>query len=194
MQVKTDDMTHYLDIHLLHDPEIPPHALMAALFNKIHRVLAEMGSNTIGIAFPGYQKTPPQIGDHLRLVGPSDALHSLLDRPWLSTLRDHTRVSKIMPIPINVEHRYLRRVQAKSSPERLRRRQMMRHGLSETDAHKKIPDGAAKHLSLPFIQIKSSSTRQTFRLFFDLSEPQPLAYQGTFNAYGLSSNQTIPWF
>ena len=187
-------MTHYLNIHLLHDPEIPPHALMAALFNKIHRVLAEIGSNTIGIAFPGYQKTPPQIGDQLRLVGPSDALHSLLDRPWLSTLRDHTRVSEIMPIPSNVEHRYLRRVQVKSSPERLRRRQIMRHGLSETDAHKKIPDGAAKHLSLPFIQIKSSSTRQTFRLFFDLSEPQPLAYQGTFNAYGLSSNQTIPWF
>lgn len=187
-------MTHYLDIHLLHDTEMPAHVLMGALFNKVHRALTEIGSNTIGITFPEYQKKPPKLGGHLRLVGPSEALQRLLIRPWLGALRDHTHLSPITLIPNTVEHRNLRRVQIKSSPERLRRRQMKRHGLSEADALTKIPDSAAKHLSLPFIQIQSSSTGQNFRLFFDLSEPQSPVYQGAFNAYGLSSSLTIPWF
>lgn len=187
-------MTHYLDVHLLHDPEMPTHVLMAALFNKVHLVLTESGSKSTGITFPEYRKKPPQLGGHLRLVGPSDALQRLLIRPWLGALQDHTHLSPIKLIPSAVEHRNLRRVQIKSSPERLRRRQMKRHGLSESDALTKIPDTAAKHLNLPFIHIKSSSTGQNFRLFFDLSEAQKPVYQGTFNAYGLSSSLTIPWF
>ena len=187
-------MRHYLDLHLLPDPELPPHVLMAAMFTNLHRALADMKSEHIGIAFPGYRKAPAQLGSQMRLVGPIEALAHLLARPWLGALRDHVGVSSINEVPSDAEHRSLRRIQAKSSPARLRRRQMKRHGLSEVEAFALMPDSAAEHLQLPFVQVHSASTGQTFRVFLDLSEPQVPVTLGSFNSYGLSHDRTLPWF
>lgn len=186
--------SHYADIHLLPDPELAPHHLTAAMFTKLHLALMAMGTDAIGITFPGYQKSPPQLGDKLRLVGPADALLLLLSAPCLGAMRDHLRISTVLPVPAGVEHRNLRRVQAKSSPARLRRRQIKRHGLSEAEALAQVPDSAAERLRLPFVQVRSASTGQTFRLFLDLGPAQPPSSEGNFNAYGLSSSRTVPWF
>lgn len=186
--------SHYLDIHLLPDPELASHHLMAALFTKLHLALTAMGTDAIGVTFPGYEKSPVQLGDKLRLVGSAEALLLVLSTPWLGALRDHSRLSAVLPVPAGVEHRSLRRVQAKSSPARLRRRQIKRHGLSEAEALAQVPDSAAEHLRLPFLQVRSASTGQIFRLFLDLSPAQPPSSEGAFNAYGLSSSRTVPWF
>ncbi len=187
-------ISHYLDIHLLPDPELAPHHLTEALFTKLHLALAAMDTDAIGVSFPGYAKSPVQLGDQLRLVGPADALALLLSTSWLGAMRDHIRLSAVLPVPAGVEHRHLRRVQAKSSPARLRRRQIKRHGLSEAEALAQVPDSAAERLRLPFVQVRSASTGQTFRLFLDLGPAQPSSSEGSFNAYGLSSTRTIPWF
>lgn len=187
-------MSHYLDIDLLSDPELPPHVLIETLFSKMHHALIVLNTNAIGVTFPGYKKLPAQLGKQLRLVGPRDELQRLLDLPWLGALRDYVHVSAILSVPVNVEQRSLRRVQAKSSPARLRRRHMKRHSQSEADAVAHIPDTAIEQFHLPFIQVKSASTGKTFRLFLELSGPKPSSGQGAFNSYGLSSTQTVPWF
>jgi len=71
---------------------------------------------------------------------------------------------------------------------------MKRHGLDETQARERIPDSAAETLHLPFVQLRSGSTGQTFRLFLCLGPAQPTPVSGEFNAYGLSQNATVPWF
>ena len=71
---------------------------------------------------------------------------------------------------------------------------MKRHDLNETDALLQIPDGVTEQLNLPYIQMRSGSSGQSFRLFLDLSEPQTSVNQGAFNTYGLSATLTIPWF
>ena len=109
-------------------------------------------------------------------------------------MRDHVNVGALAHVPAGATHRTLRRVQAKSNPERLRRRLMKRHGLDETQARERIPDNAAKTLNLPFLQLRSCSTGQTFRLFLSLGPEQPAPASGEFNAYGLSQNATGPWF
>ena len=71
---------------------------------------------------------------------------------------------------------------------------MKRHGLDETQARERILDSAAEKVDLPFVQLQSRSTGQTFRLFLSLDPEQSAPTPGDFNAYGLSRNATIPWF
>ena len=186
-------MTHYLDIRLLTDPEFSPHHLLAALYAKLHRALVRLQADTIGISFPGLH-SGSTLGGHLRLIGPAGDLDALMALGWLNGMRDHVAVAPIAPVPEGVVHRALRRVQAKSSPERLRRRQMKRHTLTEAQARSSVPDSAQERLDLPFVQLTSVSTGQTFRLFLRLGPPQPAMPKGHFNAYGLSVTATIPCF
>ena len=90
-------MTHYLDIHLRPDPEIPTHHLMAALYAKLHRGLATGQVGTIGVSFPGYKAAPATLGGTLRLVGPQLDLSRLMEHDWLKGMRDHSEVMPRLP-------------------------------------------------------------------------------------------------
>lgn len=187
-------MTHYLDMHLLPDPEVHGHQLMSALYGKLHRALVMLQSDSLAVSFPGYDLKAMGLGQNLRIVGPGDSLTKLMAASWLRGLRDHLTVSEIASVPTGALHRTLRRVQAKSSPERLRRRQIKRHGIDAHTARQRIPDSAAESLRLPFIQLASGSTGQTFRLYLRLGEVEQAPIVGSFNTYGLSATATIPCF
>lgn len=187
-------MDHYTDIHLRSHPEWPAHHLMAALYAKLHRVLVRLQTSVIGVSFPGYATSPPTLGTTLRLLGPASELARLMEQNWLTGMRDHTKLTPVAAVPADAAHRSLRRVQAKSSPERLRRRHMRRHDLSAEQARERVPDTAAELLQLPFVALTSSSTGQSFPVFFRLGPVAPTSQAGSFNAYGLSNSATIPWF
>ncbi len=187
-------MHHYIDIHLRADPEFPQHQLMAALFAKLHRRLAHMQSNRIAVSFPGYQAAPAALGSTLRLIGDGPELTRLMEQDWLQGMYDHTDVQPQAAVPADAPQRSLHRVQAKSSPERLRRRQMRRHQLTAEQALARVPDSCAETLKLPFLTVASTSTGQRFQLFLRLGPPASTAQPGEFNSYGLSSTATLPWF
>ncbi|WP_396269569.1 type I-F CRISPR-associated endoribonuclease Cas6/Csy4 [Ideonella sp.] len=187
-------LTHYLDIHLRPDPEFPASQLLAALYAKLHRALVQLHSEDLAVSFPGYSDKPLGLGQTLRVLGTAERLRQLMALPWLSGMTDHVQVSATATVPADVVHRQLSRVQAKSSPERLRRRQMKRHGLTAEQARERIPDSAAESLKLPFLPVRSASTGQSFMLFLRLGPPCSAAAAGGFNAYGLSTTATTPWF
>ena len=188
-------MDHYLDLHLRPDPEFPPHQLLSALYAKLHRALVQLESDNIGVSFPEHRESPPSLGTHMRIHGSSSALHGLMDTPWLNGMHDHVQFSSISPVPASTKHCRISRVQAKSSPERLRRRAMRRHGIDANSAKQRIPDSAIETLRLPFIQLGSRSTQQpSFPLFIRHEPPQPQPVSGHFNSYGLSQDATVPWF
>lgn len=188
-------MSHYLDLHLLSDPEFPAAQLLSALYTKLHRALVQgSGVSSIAATFPDYGKPPGHLGVRLRLIGSPADLDSLMVRPWLQGMRDHVRIDPMAVVPANATLRCLQRVQAKSSPERLRRRQMRRHGLTAEQAAERIPESARETLDLPFVVLTSASTGQTFHLFLRLGPPLSGPLPGTFNAYGLSATATTPWF
>jgi len=201
-------MDHYVDIRLQPDAEFAPAMLMAALFTKLHKALAAGTHQDIGVSFPQMEvgdaapARASRIGAHpryalgqvLRLHGSSLALHKLLTTDWLTGMRDHVACGVVLAVPTDARHRVVSRVQAKSSPERLRRRQMRRHGLTAEQAQERIPDNAAEMLNLPFLTLRSQSTGQTFRLFIRLGAEQATAVPGEFGAYGLSPHTTVPWF
>ncbi|NMM37364.1 MAG: type I-F CRISPR-associated endoribonuclease Cas6/Csy4 [Glaciimonas sp.] len=189
-------MDHHVDIDVRPDPEFAAHQLMSALYAKLHRALVAQGSTGIGVSFPGFDLKASNFGTgtRLRLHGNLAALSALLESDWLAGMRDHVVLTLPMRVPNNAQHRAVRRVQVKSNPERLRRRLMRRHDMDAEEARERIPDESARFAHLPFVQLRSTSTAQTFRLFIDHGPSQPNAVSGAFNAYGLSQGATIPWF
>jgi CRISPR-associated endonuclease Csy4 len=201
-------MNHYVDIRLQPDAEFAPAMLMAALFTKLHKALAAGAHQDIGVSFPQMDEGDPAparasrngahpryaLGQVLRLHGTALALQKLLTIDWLTGMRDHAACGAVLVVPINARHRVVSRVQAKNSPERLRRRQMRRHGLTAEQAQERVPDSAVETLNLPFLTLRSQSTGQTFRLFIRLGPEQATAVSGEFGAYGLSAQATVPWF
>lgn len=187
-------MDHYVDIDLLPDPEFPSHQLLAALYAKLHRALAAQGSTAIGVSFPGFDLKAPHLGSRMRLHGGLGVLLTLFEGDWLTGMRDHIALTSAALVPGNAQYRSVTRVQVKSSPERLRRRLMRRQNVDAQAAMVRIPDESARLVHLPYIQLRSTSTGQNFRLFIEHGAIQPIAVAGDFNTYGLSQEATIPWF
>lgn len=187
-------MDHYVDIDVQPDPEFPAHQLMSALYAKLHRALVAQGLTRIGVSFPGVNSEAPNLGTRMRLHGELAALSAMLASDWLAGMRDHVALTPPIRVPDSAQNRVVRRVQVKSSPERLRSRLMRRHNLDEQEARQRIPDELACFAYLPFVQLRSTSTGQTFRLFIDHGPIQTSAVPGGFNAYGLSQGATVPWF
>lgn len=187
-------MDAYLEIRLLADPEFAPTALMNALFSKLHRGLVTHGSGNIGVSFPDVNKKSGAFGERLRLHGSHAELAQLMALNWTVGMQDHVTVSEITPVPAQARARLVRRVQAKSNPERLRRRLMARQGISVEQARDAIPESVAERLNLPYLILTSQSTGQQFRLFVEHLSVQEKMVMGKFSAYGLSSKATVPWF
>lgn len=186
-------MDHYLDIRVLPTPEIAEPHVLNVLAGKLHLVLAEMQSDDIGVSFPRFQLDPPRLGNLLRLHGSRARLEQLMQRPWTAGVTDYIRVGEVTAVPTTKSHCTVRRVQVRSSADRIRRRQMRRHGWSLEEARARIPDTIERRLNLPFLSLRSSSTGQLFRIFIEQRQsdsPVP----GRFNTYGLSQAATVPWF
>ena len=187
-------MDKYQDIRLLPDPEFAPQVLLNYLFARLHKALVGIDNQEVGISFPEFDSGRPWLGECLRLHGTSSSLDQIQAMGWVGHMRDHVSMGPVADVPAIAGHRVVRRVQAKSSPERLRRRLMKRKGITYGQAKEMIPDSAAQALALPFLAIRSRSTGQNFRLFVDHGQvlEQPIA--GGFNSYGLSAGATVPWF
>jgi len=186
--------THFIDIRLLPDPEFAQAHLLGALYAKLHRALVQLDANNIGVSFPQYRLQPRNLGEVLRLHGTEIALQRLLATDWLRGMRDHTELASIAAVPSGVEHRRLQRRQFKTNVERLRRRRARRKSETMEQAKEAIPDEVEQQPDLPYVRLRSGSTAQAFCLFLALSKPQAEAMEGEFNAYGLSSSATVPWF
>ena len=190
-------LSHYIDLQLRPDPETAPSQLLAALYTRLHRALAAQCSTDIAVSFPDYSDQRHTLGQCLRLFGSEAALQPWATGAWLGSLRDHVSsmaAAAPLPVPAHATHRTLRRVQVKSSPERLRRRLMKRHQLSEAQARERIPDSVGRVTDLPYVSMASTSTAQQFKLFLALGAAQPQPHTGDFNTYGLSATATVPWF
>ncbi|WP_416769602.1 type I-F CRISPR-associated endoribonuclease Cas6/Csy4 [Pseudomonas sp. RHF3.3-3] len=187
-------MDHYFDLKLLPDPEFAATQLMSALMSKLHRGLHDLRRDDVGVSFPEIESARHHLGSHLRLHGNREALAHLLTLNWLTGMRDHVQVGEVTAVPAQVRYRLVSRVQVDSNPERLRRRLIKRHGITEEEARERIPDSAGKRTKLPFVSLRSNGSGNAFPLFIRHGDILEVAQPGTFNSYGLSSTATIPWF
>ena len=189
--------SHYINITLLPDPEFSHAHLLGALVAKLHRALVQGQTTDIGVSYPQHVSQPltkRTLGAVLRLHGTPEALQRLMEQDWLKGMRDHTQAGALLPVPAHAQHRTVRRRQFKTNADRLRRRRMQRKGETAEQAAAAIPDTVERRPDLPFVQLRSSSTGQSFCLCVEHGPLQPLPVAGAFNAYGLGHQATVPWF
>lgn len=186
--------THYVDLTVIPDPETSSPQLMGALYDKLHRALAQRRIDSIGASFPRYSTTPRSLGNILRLHGTETSLHTFLTDDWLRGMRDHVRIASITATPDNAAYRTIQRKQFKTSVERLRRRRMRRKQETEDQVTQAIPASIERVPHLPYIHLHSLSTGQPFALFIAMGPLHAESTPGIFNTYGLSNSTTIPWF
>ncbi len=184
-------MDYYIEIRLLPNPQVPDTILMSILFAKLHHALAQAGHGEVGISFPQAKRT---LGDRVRLHGSQQALIRIVKLDWLKDLREYISESAIKEVPSDCMHRVVKRLQAKGSPDRLYRRSVKKNKISLEEAEKRVLNYKKIDLDAPFVQLKSHSSRQPFRLFIQQGEILQEPQQGAFSSYGLSSGATIPWF
>jgi CRISPR-associated endonuclease Csy4 len=183
---------HYIEILILPDPEFSESMLMNAIFSKLHRALTDVGNGQVGVSFPKAKKT---LGGTLRLHGNQADLERLMSVKWLKGLSDYLKTSEILPVPVPCKYRCIKRIQAKSSAERLYRRSVKKGWMTVEEARAKIVTVEDRKLKNPFLNLKSNSSGQKFQLFVEqcelLDQPQ---CDGCFSNYGFSDKKTIPWF
>lgn len=196
---RIDLMKWYLDITLLPSADISLYFLWEKLYQQLHLSLVESqagdGSVKIGVIFPEYNSDKHGLGSKLRLVSPSnEELESLNINKRLFRLSDYVHITAIREVPDKVEgYVFFRRIQPKNNNARLARRMVKRKNISYEQALSHFESREEKKSKLPFINMKSQSSDNRFRLFIEKVDSESQV-AGTFNSYGLSKTATVPWF
>lgn len=190
-------MNYYIEIKLLPDAEFTAPVLMNALFNKLHKTLFDIQSDSIGASFPNYALT---LGDKVRLHGTQENLSKLPD-DWIGRMKDYCNVSQIQLIPEGAEYKTVSRKQDSKSNAKLRRllnRQEQgkrgdRPALSESDIKEFKLNMLKDQQTGPFLELMSSKGNR-YRRYIKQSDSVQNPVEGKFDHFGLSNIATIPWF
>lgn len=185
-------MDHHIDLRLVPESLDSLSFIMNSLFGRLHLSLSKAGKGEIGVSFPDFNKR--ELGKVLRLHGKKPALVRFMELEWLRGFSDYIEASSIIAVPSNCQYRVVKRVQAKTSPQRLYRRSVKNGKITSEEAEAKIREYNITFLELPFVKIKSRSSGQFFKLFIHHGEIVSQEKIGKFSDYGLSSDATVPWF
>jgi CRISPR-associated endonuclease Csy4 len=186
-------MTHFQDCILHGDEETSSVHVMSALVQRLHLALVRNKSLGVGLTFPVYYLERATFGNVVRLHATPNELGLLADTDWVGHLASHVEVKPIRPLPAKTKFVQVRRIQPKASSPRLVRRAAKRKGISLAEAERLYLAFAPPELRLPFLELRSASTAQVFRLYIEQTEVLTRV-DGTFNRYGLSRTATLPLF
>ncbi len=212
------EMEKYIDITLLPSAEVGHHFLWSKVYLQIHLGLVEMQDDDrkvpVGISLPEYNGESRWLGSKLRLLAPDEStLMKLNAKKWLNRLLDYVHLTQVREVPNRIQsYAIYKRQQPPRSLSKLKRtviRKASREGISPEEAHKQLEISlnnrarAAKKtevvidelplLKTPFIQMKSLSSNQKFRLFIK-KEPAESKIAVGFTTFGLSNKSTVPEF
>ena len=191
-------MKYYIDIKLLGDTEITLGFIWQKIYAEIHLALVTHKDTEnmvkVGLSFPHYMEIFP-LGDTLRLLASTREELELLDiEDRLKKFSDYLLISEIKEVPTDIKsYATFSRKQFKSNPARLARRYAKRHNVTLEEALKVYEGVEGKETKLPYINIKSTSTKQFLKIFIERAE---MGHEeiGKFNTFGLSKTSTIPIF
>ena len=195
-------MTHYQELTLLQHEDVPLFALWGKVYTQIHLALTELqaalGAGKVGVAFPEYrfdaETQSGHLGCKLRVFADDAAVLQQLNlAQHLRRYADYVQLSAVAAVPAEHGLACYARVQVKSGAERAARRLIKRHPELNYETELARLQALSVYSVLPFIQLNSLSSKQTFRLF--IAKTAALEAQtGDFGTYGLSNTATVPDF
>ena len=195
-------MKYYIELDLKNTPDITLYALWGKVYTQIHLALTELqaalGTGKVGVAFPEYRFDAAvqmgRLGSKLRVFADDAAVLQQLNlAQYLRRYADYVQLSAVAAVPAEHGLACYARVQVKSGAERATRRLIKRHPELNYETELARLQALSVHSALPFIQLNSLSSKQTFRLF--IAKTAALTAQtGDFGSYGLSNTATVPDF
>ncbi|XID74143.1 type I-F CRISPR-associated endoribonuclease Cas6/Csy4 [Alkanindiges sp. WGS2144] len=196
-------MAFYIELTLLPQEDAPTYFLWSKLYQQLHLALAEIKNAddkvSIGVSFPQYQFNPEKkigfLGTKLRLFSQTEnELDQLNIKKWLERLTDYVHITSIRPVPEEKITGYacFKRKQPKTNAERLARHRVKRGDIDFDEALSRYQNVVTTS-DLPFIQLKSLTSAQPFKLFIEKQPAEQSASQ-VFSTYGLSSESSVPEF
>lgn len=194
-------LSHYIEIKLLHTPDIDLGFLWGKVFTQLHLALVEHKKSSIGVSFPEYCAKSFSIGSTVRLfAGTEKGLKDIDVQEKMERLKDYAVISEIQKVPENVKgHAFFSRKnmskKVRSSKEALARRFAKRHGISYEEAlmgYSKEEWGKPGDI-LPWIELRSLSQKIPMKIYIQKTQADKEVV-GKFNTYGLSKTATVPIF
>ncbi|QIO06337.1 type I-F CRISPR-associated endoribonuclease Cas6/Csy4 [Acinetobacter shaoyimingii] len=199
-------MKFYQEITLIDQAEISPYFIWSKIYTQLHIALAEIKDESdkvsIGVSFPQYifegkagnQKAKINLGKKLRLFAESEADLKKLDiRRWLERLEDYVHITSIREVPSEIKsYAIFKRQQVKTNAQRLARHRVKRGDIGFDEALARYSQ-VVTTTDLPYIQMKSLTSDQPFKLFIKKQNAEKSETQ-VFSTYGLSSVSSVPEF
>ena len=194
-------MQYYQEITILPNAELSVYAVWSKIFYQVHLKLAEAQNNEargkIGVSFPKYENNADKVclGDKLRIFAESlDELAALRLVDALQRYKDYVKIKQPRMIPKRIVSGYAvySRYRFESSRSQKARRYAKRHNISYDEAEQLFPNNA-RGKQPPYIQLKSSTNGNSFRLYITKALKDEECKNG-FSAYGLDSLSTVPEF
>lgn len=190
-------MSFYRELRLFPSAEIPLSFLWSKIFFQIHLALAEQkeknGTGLYGLSFPEYNEKG--LGSKLRVFAETrEQLEALPLEKYLQRYMDYVRITGIRHVSPRA-HKYASysRYQPDANVEGKARRYVKRHEGTTYEEALALLGRRKETYQLPFIQLRSLSSEQSYNLFIrkeEKSEPTT----GAFSSYGLSAAATVPEF
>lgn len=200
---------YYQEITCLPDQEISSGFVLGRVMDAVHLAMVNITAAgeacPVGISFPEYRvlsaEPPPigagpPIGSKIRLFSRAEPdLVGLNLAGQLSRLSDYVHWTSVRLLERRLtRYAIYQRRQTKSSKERLMRRQMKRQGLSEAEVQERYATFRPRHCELPYVNLRSHSTGERFRLFVDRQDAAAATDAWGFSTYGLSAAVPVPHF
>ena len=195
-------MKYYLELTLLDCSEFSLYELWSQLYTQLHLALVEAKNQeqkvSVGVSFPQYRFNPEKklgfLGTKLRLFAQSETELQTLDiKKWLDRLTDYVHITSIREVPENIKgYAIFKRKQPKTNAERLARHRAKRGDIGFDEALARYSN-VVTTTDLPFIQLKSLTSGQPFKLFIE-KQPAEQSISQVFSTYGLSSESSVPEF
>lgn len=197
-------MYYFIELSLIPDESVPTGFVMGKVMDVLHlcfvNLQKEIGHNPVGLSFPEYRYDPEAkgetkgcLGTKIRLYAQTEAhLEALNLKQQLRRFEDYVHVRATREDEAKLGFACFKRVQCRSSAERLARRRMDYVGESLEQAKQHFQSFAEQKTDLPFAHLHSQSSEQAFRLFI---AKQPVAEPSAvwqFSSYGLSATVGVP--
>lgn len=192
-------MKYYQEITLLPPTDISLYFLLQKVYQQIHIGLAENknpdDTSSIGVSFPEYVDSKYLLGKKINLLAGDEKSLSVLNAGrWLERLNDYLYISAIKAVPENVRgYACFKHCKLKGNKEKLARRRANRKGETYEQALSFYDDYQAPESRLPYINMKSQTNGNDFRLYIE-KEIKTQPKEGKFSCYGLSNETTVPLF
>lgn len=195
-------MKYFQEITLIDQAEISPYFIWSKFYTQLHIALAEIKDTNdkvnIGVSFPQYRFNQEKglgfLGGKLRLFAQNEVDLKKLDlKKWLDRLTDYVHITSIREVPENIKgYTIYKRKQVKTNAARLARHRVKRGDIGFDEALARYSN-VVTTTNLPFVQMKSLTSDQMFKLFIEKQNAEQSESQ-VFSTYGLSSQSSVPEF